>query len=194
MKYIAFTIALLLGTFNSFSQSVDENMATAVVKGWSLSAGFNAINHIGTRGPLNSPGDWAFKNPISVGAEYLWPTGFAIEQSLTFNGFSEGDMIDGAVLTKDYSYFSTDTTFKYYFGTHIFPEVNWLDLYAGTGFGFFSVDNTNISANLSGGATFWVSDNFGIRIQNVMKFAFDHKNSGFDNNHFQWHLQGIFKL
>lgn len=190
-KLIAF--ALVFTTMYSFSQSVDKSRPR-VGDQWSISAGLNAINSLGTRGPLNSPGDWAFKNPISVGGEYMWPGGYSVEQSFTFNGFSADKMIDGATLTEDYTYFSTDTAFKYYFGTLLFPEADWLDLYAGTGLGIFVIDESNISANLSGGATFWVSDKVGIRIQNVMKFAFNPNDSGFDNNHFQWHLQGIFKL
>ncbi|MBT8375651.1 MAG: hypothetical protein KJO22_02160, partial [Bacteroidia bacterium] len=133
MKYIVLTLVLFIGTFNAFSQFENQSsQSDALASGWSLSAGFNSISSIGDRNPFGKIGEWGFKNPISVGAEYAWPTGFAIEQSITLNGFSAGDEVDGQELTEDATYFSTDTAFKYYFGTHIFPEVDWLDLFAGT--------------------------------------------------------------
>ena len=194
MKKIACILMLLLAiSYQLQGQSV-ERSRPRIGNQWTVSAGFNAINSLGTRGPFNSPSDWAFKNPISVGGEYMWPSGFAIEQSISLNGFSKGDTIDGNIITSDYTYFSTDTAAKYYFGTHLFPGADWLDLFAGTGLGIFVIDKSNVSANLSGGATFWVSDKVGIRIQNVMKFAFNAKDSGFDNNHYQWYLQAILRL
>ena len=100
------------------------------------------------------------------------------------------------ILKEDYNYLSLDTHVKYYFGQHIFPRTDWIDFYANAGIGFFHIDETNISANLGGGVLVWLNDSrtFGLRAQTIGKFAFNHPDSGFDNNHYQYHLQAVFKL
>ena len=74
--------------------------------------------------------------------------------------------------------------------------MDWIDIYGNAGLGFFSIDETNISANLGGGLLFWINGDktFGIRAQVIGKFAFNHSDSGLDNNHYQYHLQAVFKL
>lgn len=188
MKKLILIVTLVAFSLSSFAQRNDND--------WFLSIGLNSINSLGSQSPIYHPGDWATQFPISAAVEFNWTDNFAIEQSITFNGFTEDDEIDGADLKKDYNYLSLDTHVKYYFGEHIFPRTDWIDLYANAGLGFFHIDETNISANLGGGVLFWLNRNrsFGIRAQVIGKFAFNHKDSGIDNNHYQTHLQAIFKL
>ncbi|WP_225035074.1 outer membrane beta-barrel protein [Winogradskyella sp. SM1960] len=187
-----FLVALLV----AFSLSAFAQRNSRASNDWYLSIGVNAINSLGSQSPIYHPEDWMFKFPISAAAEYNWSEQFAIEQSITFNGFNEGDVIDGAVLTKDYNYLSFDTHVKYYFGQLIFPNANWLEIHANAGIGFFNIEETNVSANLGGGFLFWLNTNrtFGLRAQTTAKFALNHSESGFDNNHWQYHLQAVFKL
>ncbi|WP_179318059.1 outer membrane beta-barrel protein [Winogradskyella helgolandensis] len=187
---------ILIALLVSFSISSFAQRNSRANDDWYLSIGVNAINSLGTRSPFNSPSDWAFDLPISAAAEYNWSDTFAIEQSVTFNGFTEDTEIDGTELSKDYTYISFDTNVKYYFGQFIFPNLDWLEIHANAGVGFFHIDETNISANLGGGVLFWLNANrtFGLRLQTTGKFAFNHPESGFDNNHFQHHLQVVFKL
>jgi len=165
-------------------------------KGWFLSAGLNAINSQGTKSPFNGMDEWAINVPISAAVELKWDSGLALEQSITINSFAEGDVIDGGTLTEDFSYLSFDTHVKYYFGKHIFPEVDWIDFYANSGVGFFSIENTNVSFNLGGGILFWLNrrQTIGIRAQVIGKLALDHSESGIDNNHFQTHIQAFIAL
>ena len=188
MKKLILLLILLSFSLSSFSQRNDRE--------WFLSVGLNTVNHLGSRSPIYHPGDWVANFPISAAVEFNWSEKFAIEQSITFNAFNEGDDIDGRILKEDYSYISLDTHVKYYFGEHIFPREDWLELYANAGLGFFSIDETNISANFGGGALFWLNRDrsFGIRAQIIGKFAFNHADSGIDNNHYQYHLQAVFKL
>ncbi len=189
MKKLILIVTLVAFSLSSFAQRNNDE--------WFLSVGFNTVNHLGSRSPIYHPGDWAGKFPISAAIELSWSDNFAIEQSITLNGFREGGEIDGVILEKDYSYISFDTHVKYYFGQeHLFPRTDWIDLYVNAGLGFFSIDETNISANLGGGVLFWLNDNrsFGIRAQVIGKFAFNHAESGLDNNHYQYHLQAVFKL
>ena len=187
MKRFVLIVTLLAFSVSSFAQRNAED--------WYLSVGFNVINHLGSRSPIYHPGDWVSKFPISAAAEYSWTEKFAIEQSITINGYRKGDDIDGRILKEDYGYLSFDTHVKYYFLDDIFRRrrADWFELYANAGLGFFSIDETNISANLGGGVLFWLNDkrNFGIRAQIIGKFAFNHSESGLDNNHYQYHLQAF---
>ncbi|EDP71443.1 hypothetical protein FBALC1_03127 [Flavobacteriales bacterium ALC-1] len=189
MKKLILIIALGTFSLSSFAQRSNSE--------WSLSVGLNSVNSLGSRSPIFHPGDWGTQFPISAAIELNWSDNFAIEQSITLNGFTEDDEIDGVNLDKDYNYISFDTHVKYYFGEYIFRRgVDWIDFYANAGLGFFHIDETNISANIGGGVLFWLNKNrtFGLRTHVIGKFAFNHKDSGLDNNHYQYHLQAVFKL
>ncbi len=189
MKKLALIVTLVAFSFSSFAQGKNNE--------WLLSVGLDAINTLGSRSPIYHPEDWTFQFPISAAVEFNWSDDFAIEQAITLNGFTEENRIDGADLKEDYSYVSFDTHVKYYFGKHILNRrVDWIDFYANAGVGFFHIDETNISANLGGGVLFWLNQakSFGLRAQVIGKFAFNHPESGFDNNHYQYHLQAVFKL
>jgi hypothetical protein len=188
MKKLLLSTLLICITLSAFSQRNDKE--------WFASVGLNAINSAGTQSPFNGLDDWGINLPLSAAIELAWTSGIAIEQAFTLNSFAEGNRIDGALLTEDYTYMSFDTHVKYYFGKHIIPDWDWLDLYANAGVGFFTVDETNISANLGGGIQVWLNrrQTIGVRLQTIAKFAFDHAESGFDNNHYQTHIQMVFAL
>ncbi|WP_197429318.1 outer membrane beta-barrel protein [Winogradskyella endarachnes] len=191
MKKIFLIVLLATFSLSSFAQRHDDE--------WRLSIGLNAINTLGSQNPFYKPGEWTFEFPISAAVEFKWSEKLAIEQAITFNGFAEGTGLDEAPfqeVEKDYNYISLDTHLKYYFGRHIAPNDDWFDLYANAGVGFFHIDETNVSLNLGGGVLFWLNRDrsFGIRAQTIAKFAINHAESGYDNNHYQYHLQAIFKL
>jgi len=189
MKKLFLIVLLVAFSISSFAQRSDND--------WYLNVGVNAINSLGSRSPIYHPGDWSFQFPVSAAVEFNWSENFSIEQAITFNGFNEDKLIDGVDLQEDYNYLSLDTHVKYYFGEHILGRnADWIDFYANAGVGFYHIDETNISANVGGGALVWLngSRTFGLRAQTIAKFAFSHSESGFDNNHFQYHLQAVFKL
>ncbi|MCA0151884.1 hypothetical protein [Winogradskyella vincentii] len=190
MRKFLIVLALLTISSNIIAQQGSNT------KEWFLGAGLNAINSQGTKSPVGGMGDWAINIPVSAAVELKWNSGLAVEQSITINSFEEGDDIDGILLLEDYSYLSFDTHVKYYFGKHIFPEADWIDFYANSGFGLFSIENTNLSFNLGGGILFWLNrrQTIGIRAQVIGKFALDHSDSGIDNNHYQTHIQAFFAL
>ena len=163
---------------------------------WMVNVGINAINSLGTQSPINSPEDWAFRHPIAVSVEKGWSELFSIELAASFNGFEENVRFDPRPATEDFTYFGLDTHIKYYFGEHIFPREDWIDFYGSAGIGMFTIDEANISINAGGGVLVWLNRyrTFGLRAQIIGKFAFDNANSGFDNNHYQYNLQAVFKL
>lgn len=185
MKKLIFLLLFVSITVLSYGQRKDGE--------WILGIGVNTVNSLGTQSPFNSPGDWAFKQPIAISIEHSWTKLFSIEQSFSLNGFSESDVIDGVVLTDDKTFFSANTKIKYYFDDLLF-DASWLDLNVNAGVGIFNVDELNTSANLGFGATFWVSDTIGIAFKSLAKFALNHKSRYINNNHFQHFLELTIKL
>lgn len=160
---------------------------------WKVSVGLNAIGTTGTRNPVKNLGDYGFQFPIIVALEHQWTENFAIEQDLSLNGFKAGKLLDNGIATEDLTYFSTNTSVKWYFSDYLF-DLEWLELYAKGGIGIFYLGELNSSANLSGGALFWVTEDIGISILTNAKFAVNAKNREFANNHYQHVLQVVFRL
>ena len=165
---------------------------------WQLSVGVNTVANFGTRNPFEDLSDnsarFAFKQPVAIAIERKWTKYLYIEQDISLNGFKENEFIDNGTPDKDLFYFSTNTTLKYYFDDLIFRRTEWLDLYAGAGLGIFNIEELNTSFNVVFGTVVWVSDNVGIRLGTMGKFAFEADSRKYDNNHYQFFLQGVFKL
>ncbi|WP_431133979.1 hypothetical protein [Psychroserpens mesophilus] len=196
---VLFLIFASLFIFNGHSQTTSNTKydtsseADFIDSPWKISVGVNAVGSLGTRQPFARLDEFQFKNPFALAVEHKWTKFLSIEQDFTINGYEVKNEIDGGILTKDYTYISTNTYLKYYFSDALFT-LEWLDLYAGGGFGIFSVNELNSSGNVVLGGTIWISDNIGVRLQGVGKFAVNAKDRQFDNNHFQYMLQAVFKL
>ena len=190
MKKVILLVFVSFFGFATFAQNPGND--------WLLSVGVNTVANFGTRNPLedlnDNSGRFAFKQPVAIGIERRWFQNVYIEQDFSINGFSEDKFIDNGTPDKDLFYFSTNTTLKYYFDDLIFRNTDWLNLYAGTGIGIFNIEELNTSINVVFGTVVWVSDNVGIRLGTMGKFAFDADSRQYDNNHYQFFLQGVFKL
>ncbi len=167
---------------------------------WLLSVGVNTVANFGTRNPFEDISEnasrFAFRQPLAVAIEHRWTKNFYIEQDISINGFKAGEFIDNGVPSNDLFYFSTNTTVKYYFDDLLFNlnRVDWLNLYAGAGVGLFNMEELNSSVNVVFGTVMWLTDNVGIRLGTMGKFAFNADSRKYDNNHYQFFLQGVFKL
>lgn len=163
--------------------------------GWLLSAGVNVVGSLGTRNPFERVDEFAFRQPLALAIEHRWSNDFSIEQDITFNGFPAGEFFDNGIPEDDIFYFSTNTSVKWYYSDYLF-DARWLDLYVGTGVGIFTMDELNTSGNLSVGSVFWLNAtrSIGIKAQATGKFAVNADNRRFDNNHFQYNLQAVFRL
>lgn len=190
MKKIIIILVVAFTGFTSFAQSRGSD--------WILSVGVNTVANFGTRNPFEdldeNTGRFAFRQPLAISIERKWLPFLFIEQDVSLNGFKENEFIDNGTPDKDLFYFSTNTTLKYYFDELIFNDVDWLNLYVGTGVGIFNIEELNISGNFVLGTVVWVSDNVGIRLGTMGKFAVDHDSRKYDNNHYQFFLQGVLKL
>ena len=160
---------------------------------WKVSVGVNAVGNLGTRNPVEKLGDYGFQFPLAVALEHQWTEQWALEQDITLNGFKEGRFLDNGVPSENLTYFSTNTSAKFYFSDYLF-ELDWLDLFAKGGLGIFYMDELNTSINFSGGALFWISEDVGVSLQTTGKFAMGARNRQYANNHWQHVLQVVFRL
>ncbi|WP_460217900.1 hypothetical protein [Psychroserpens sp. MEBiC05023] len=193
-KIILLALIVTALSFDSYGQSRLSKSQMRDFNTWKVSVGVNAVGSLGTRNPFERVGDFQFKQPLALAIEHQWSRFLSIEQDFTLNKFDVTSKIDNGSLPEDFSYVSTNTYLKYYVSNELFPEVLWLDIFAGGGLGIFSIDELNTSANLVLGGTIWINPSIGVRLQGVGKFAFNAKDNIYDNNHFQYMLQAVFKL
>lgn len=190
MKKVIILLFISFFGFTSFAQNPGRD--------WLLSVGVNTVANFGTRNPFEDLNDnidrFAFRQPVAVAIERKWTKYLYIEQDISLNGFKENEFIDNGRPDKDLFYFSTNTTLKYYFDDLLFSRTDWLNLYAGAGVGLFNMEELNTSINVVFGTVVWVSDNVGIRLGTMGKFALNADSRQYDNNHYQFFLMGVFKL
>lgn len=194
-KVILVLILIVLFSAESYSQSRYTKEEYRAIKSLTISAGVNTVGSFGTRNPFKYLGEFKFKQPFAVAIQYRGLSDvLSLEQDFTLNKFETNDEIDNVPVPQDFTYFSTNTYVKYYFSRDLFPETYWLDLFTGGGLGIFKIDDVNGSFNLVLGGIAWITPYIGVSIQGVGKFAFNHKDAGFDNNHFQYMFYTVFKL
>ncbi|WP_298754894.1 hypothetical protein [uncultured Psychroserpens sp.] len=191
-KIILFLILVSLFSYDSQSQVSKRDLRN--IEAWTVSVGVNAVGSLGTRNPFEKLGDFEFNRPLALSVQHRWSRYLSVEQDFTMNRFKITSRIDNGSLPEEFNYFSTNTYVKYFFSDELFPEALWLDLFVGGGLGIFSIDELNTSANLALGGAYWFNSNIGVRLQGVGKFAFNAKDNRFDNNHFQYVLQVMFRL
>lgn len=164
---------------------------------WTLGLGVNIIDSDGSG--INQPfktNQWSFNNPIMLTAERKWSTLLATSFSFSYNQLLEDKLIDGLYPTEDLIYVAFDLNGQLYFDHFIFETTrnDWFEAYAIVGLGMpiiINNDNNNVdgSFNTGLGFNFWISDNWGLRLQSVGKFSFNHG----DNNHSN-HIQNSFSV
>jgi hypothetical protein len=192
-KIVLLLFCVAYVSFDCYSQSMTKKQLRGEDT-WVISVGVNAIGSLGTRNPFEKLDEFQFDRPLALAVQHRWSRLFSIEQDFTMNRFTETTIIDGNPVPEDLNYFSTNTYFKYYISDELFRTATWFDIFVGGGIGLFSIDEFNTSGNLIIGGAFWISDSIGIRLQGVGKFALNHKDNRFDNNHLQYMLQAIFRL
>ncbi len=189
-KLILFLVLVSLIGFDASSQSKFADRVNDDV--WKLSIGVNAVGSLGERQPFSRIDEFEFNRPFAIGVEGRWNKYFYIEQDFTMNQFDSE--IDNGQLRETFNYYSTNTYLKYYFSESLFKNADWIDMFVGTGLGLFIVEEVNGSGNALLGGTLWIKPKFGVRLQGIAKFAFDASDKVYDNNHFQYTFQLIFKL
>lgn len=185
MKKILIILLVTTFGFTAHAQRFEE--------GWQLNAGFNVVGNQGTQNPVEKLDKFVFRNPFIVGIENRWTKEFSVEQDISFNGFKSGTYVNDGIIDDNMLYFSTNTTVKWFFSDYLY-DLEALELYAGGGVGLFHMDELNTSFNLSGGVQWWIDDYIGVRLQGVGKFAVNHKNRQYANNHWQYALQVVYRL
>ncbi|KAB1067872.1 hypothetical protein F6U93_09725 [Tamlana haliotis] len=158
---------------------------------WSFSAGVNMVDDSGNS--LNTLFDfkenrkhnWAFKNPIYLGATYYYKAQFSFYARTSFNSFKPGKSIDGTVVDEQSNpgFFAFDLGTLYSFKKLMNSEI--FDLYIGYGFGYTNIgDYINqkdqqeidpkgrITGNASGGLNIWLTKNIALNMEAIAKLAY----------------------
>jgi hypothetical protein len=164
-------------------------------RGLSLSLGSHAVNSQGSQKLFYNPSGWITDGAFILGAEIDVAENTTIISTLSLANIPEGSTLEG-ITTEDFNYFALDVNVRYYFGRLLFPEFKWIDFYGSAGFGYFKIDDNNISFNLGGGATFWFSPSkkIGLNAQLLGKIANNAGIGSLSNNHFQYSLQLVYRF
>lgn len=191
MKKIVFCFLILV---IGFTYTAEAQRFHTYENEWKVSVGLNVVGSLGTRNPVEKLNEFAFRFPLIAAIEFQWTEHFAVEQDISINGFKKGKIFDGGRFSdKDLTYFSSDTSLKWYFSKYLY-DYEELELYLSAGVGIFHMDELNTSANLTGGLQYWFDDNIAIRLQATGKFATSPKSHKFSNNHFQHAIQVLFRF
>ena len=195
MKKTCFLILMSFITLSTVAQVNDDMIEPG--DHWTFGLGMNIVDNDGFQinQPFNTK-EWNFSYPLQFTAERKWSTLLATSVSLSFNNLDENTLQDGLYPTEDLIYVAFDLNGQLYFDHFIFETTrnDWFEAYAIVGLGMPVIDNTvNGSFNTGLGFNFWFSDNWGVRLQSVGKFSFNH---GVDNhsNHFQHSVSAIIRL
>ncbi|WP_439153288.1 OmpA family protein [Winogradskyella sp.] len=181
-------IMLLLFFITFQSAKSQENSAL------SFSAGINIIDN---SNGIDAPWDaerLEFKKPVFAEIEYR-SNNWSISLMATSNQFKLqrlNEAGDGFV-NNYYDFFALDITNKFYLDQYILDN-EAIDLYAGVGLGAHKVaEGKAITANLSLGANYWVTDQFGIVFQAFAKKGFDDEVL-YVGNYYQYNLGLSYRL
>ncbi len=149
------------------------------------------VENTGKGTPFQAFGANAKTNPFAIGMEYGINDFLSVSLFQSINKFkANNDVLDGAVVTEDQSYFAIDAGLKFYFDEYVWSQ-NWLDLYLEGGIGMVTERKTGVSPNFGLGGTIWISQNFGFNAQGMAKFA---GGENIPSNHFQYFGGVVFKF
>ena len=154
----------------------------------SFSAGTNIIDN---SNGIDAPWDadrFEFKKPVFAEIEYRF-NNWSISLMATSNQFKLQRLNEAGdgFINNDYDFLALDITNKFYLDQYILDN-EAIDLYAGIGLGAHKVaEGKAITANLSLGANYWVTDQFGIVFQAFAKKGFDDEVL-YVGNYYQYNL------
>lgn len=179
---------LILSFFFALIGMAQEN------KKWVFGSGINFIdNSATTNNEYLKTKNWntiPFVTSFSVDRKLK--NNFAIGANLSMNQYEADNLHNGSLISRDLTYFVINANTKYTFDQHVL-DIKWFDasLIAGAGSGWLDGKNNQF---LNTGLTldFWVSNDIGLRIQTVGKFAID--NDKLFNNHIQHTAEFIIKF
>ena len=154
--------------------------------------GFNAVNNNNEHSPFKGMSDWAVGIPISFGVESTINRNLVFEQSFSVNKFKETTKSNRGNNPNGFRYYSTSSNIKYFLDDLIKSEK--FQVFASAGLGIFNIKETNTSGNFGGGLQYWINEKMAVRFKSIGKFAFKSDNKIYDNNHFQHHLELVFRL
>jgi len=193
MKKLTLLI-LLLFCLKGFSQdgpSYDE---------WSFKMGLNVVDNRGSGelfGGLSQTSQSAFGDlPLTLGVEKRLSRLFGLEAIASINSWkaSEG-ILDGTRIPNSEGYYALDLNAKLYLNElfNFNEDMSWLNLYATSGFGRFTINSGTFTFNYGGGALVWISDKLAFDFNTTIKNTFSDSEI-YETGHFVYSAGLIFRL
>ena len=191
-KFFSFLFLLIIScTANAQDELQIIAKDSIVQSSWIVGVGLNAVDDSGNvfDGIFNVGQEWnivPFPSRVSIGRYFK--SGLGIEAIGTYNQYMEGNIIDGAVIPEDISYYGIDGRFTYDINK-IIGETGWFDPYVGIGAGYTDANNKGRGTyNAVVGFRTWFSDRWGLDFSSTGKWAMS-KGDG-ATNHIQ-HAAGV---
>lgn len=193
MKKITILL-LLLFTVKGFSQD------DAKFNGWTFKSGVNIVDNRGTGelfGGLSRVDQSAFSDiPLTIGIEKRLSRLFGIEALASINSWNAASgILDGIAITDNEGYYALDVHAKLYLDQlfNFSEEMSWLNLYATSGLGRFTINQGTFTFNYGGGASVWISEKVALDFSTTIKNTFSDTEL-FETGHFVYNLGVIIKL
>ena len=161
---------LLLFSFSSiFSQRDSIFSQRDQNNTWKFKLGVNLVQDLQDKTPFSGFSQFettAFNGlPLFISVEKRINNIVGIDLSASFNRWESGKgIIAGTTVTENVSYNSVDASLNIYLNK-IFSfssDIEWLDVYAKGGFGYFDMPESAISLSFGAGFSIWFSDKIGL--------------------------------
>ena len=189
------TLLLIFCCLIGYSQETEESFSK-----WNLKLGINVVDNRGAGDLFAGLGRLdqnAFSDlPLTFGLENRLSRKFGIEAIFTLNSWdSSTSVIDGFNLTGTEGYYALDVNGKLYVNElfNFSSDFDWLDMYANAGLGRFTINDGTFTLNYGGGASIWISENFALDFNAIIKNALSDDNL-FETSHFVYSFGAIIKL
>ena len=161
---------LLLCCVKGFSQD------TSSFDEWSFKIGVNVVDNRGTTdlfGGLTQTGQSAFGDlPLTLGIEKRLSRVFGIEAVASINSWkaSEG-ILDGVRIAQSEGYYALDINAKLYLNQllNFGDNLSWLNMYATSGFGHFTINKGTLTFNYGAGASVWLTEKVALDFSTTIK-------------------------
>jgi hypothetical protein len=186
MKKIIITIVLFISTFSM----AQENQK------WIFGWGWNTIDNTATKDRVYfQTKDWnSVPALLKASLSYNMKEHLTVGTEYTFNKYLSDKMHNGRqnLIKKDLIFIGVDVNGKYNVD-HFFTQAEWFDVSVIGGVGLFWLDDIpNQSFNPGLAIDFWMSDDYGIRLQTLGRVAFNNNKLG--NNHIQHSVEFLVKF
>jgi len=189
MKSIYLCGILFLSVLSGYSQVKQEEkldqpvIAAPMPTNYSIAFGVNVLDNGESNLPINAV--YSFKTPFFLTVERRFKSKWSMSLTLSTNRLK--------IAAVEKGYFSIDAVGQFYFNDYLFNSKK-IEMYAGLGLGrYFMENNGNNTLNLTGGARYWFSNQYGLSFQGFGKVGLAPINTSV-LNHYQYNFGIVWRF